>query len=106
MVPENSALIRRCSTPNVLIRSEHCLMFLDQVVSEATIIDAPRFKYRGLLLDSGRNFFPLSSLRRMIEGMAQDKMNVFHWHMNEQHSFPFVSRSQPNLTRYGAYSEK
>ncbi len=81
-------------------------MFLDQVVSEATIIDAPRFKYRGLLLDSGRNFFPLSSLRRMIEGMAQDKMNVFHWHMNEQHSFPFVSRSQPNLTRYGAYSEK
>jgi hexosaminidase len=63
-------------------------------------------RYRGLLLDTGRNYFTLHSILRIIDGMSYDKLNVFHWHMNEQTSFPFVSRSVPNLTRYGAYSQR
>ena len=77
-----------------------------QIVSSATIKDSPKFRYRGLLLDTGRNYFSVSSIERIIRGMSYDKLNVLHWHMNEQQSFPFVSNSVPELTRYGAYDER
>jgi N-acetyl-beta-hexosaminidase len=76
------------------------------VVAQAAIKDSPKYNYRGLLLDTGRNYFPVASLERIIDGLAYDKLNVLHWHMNEQQSFPFVSKSVPQLTKYGAYSKE
>ncbi len=76
------------------------------VVAEASVRDAPQFKYRGLLLDTGRNYFSVEALERILDGMSYDKLNVLHWHMNEQQSFPFVSKSVPQLTKYGAYSKE
>ena len=68
--------------------------------------DSPSYRYRGLLLDTGRNFYPVETIKKIISGMAADKLNVFHWHMNEQQSFPFVSKREPKLTQYGAYSTR
>ena len=75
------------------------------VVSSASVMDRPKYPYRGLLLDTGRNYFSVAAIKRVIRGMSYDKLNVLHWHMNEQQSFPFVSESVPELTRYGAYSQ-
>ena len=71
-----------------------------------SIKDVPSYSYRGLLLDTGRNYYSIESIKRIIDGMSFNKLNVLHWHMNEQQSFPFVSERVPNLTRYGAYSSE
>ena len=44
-----------------------------------TIHDAPRYKYRGLMLDTARHFLPLEMLFAVVDGMAVEKLNVLHW---------------------------
>ena len=75
-----------------------------KIPKQVSIKDVPSYSYRGLLLDTGRNYYSIESIKRIIDGMSFNKLNVLHWHMNEQQSFPFVSERVPNLTRYGAYS--
>lgn len=77
-----------------------------QLVAGAKIRDRPVYKYRGLLLDSSRHFIPMKDVLRTIDGMAANKMNVFHWHVTDSHSFPLESTRVPQFTRYGAYSAK
>lgn len=74
-----------------------------RLVTEATIKDQPVFGYRGLLLDTSRNFIPLEDIKRTIDGMAAAKLNMFHWHVTDSHSFPLESNRVPQFTRYGAY---
>ncbi|TRY78500.1 hypothetical protein TCAL_11061 [Tigriopus californicus] len=76
-----------------------------QIVSRASIEDQPKYRYRGLLLDTGRSYMSVDSIRKIIDGLSYDKLNVLHWHMNEQQSFPFVSESVPKLTQFGAYDK-
>lgn len=75
-----------------------------RIVSGATIRDRPVYKHRGFLLDSSRHFIPMADVKRMIDGMAATKMNVFHWHVTDSQSFPLESSRVPQFTRYGAYS--
>lgn len=74
------------------------------VVGSVQITDEPKFKYRGILLDTSRNFFSVESIKRTIEGMAMVKLNTFHWHITDSHSFPYEVKSQPELSKLGAYS--
>lgn len=73
------------------------------MIEAASVDDAPRFKYRGLMLDTARNYFPVSDLLHTIDGMASCKLNTFHWHATDSQSFPLELDSLPQLARYGAY---
>ncbi|XP_031637657.1 chitooligosaccharidolytic beta-N-acetylglucosaminidase-like [Contarinia nasturtii] len=74
------------------------------IVDEFQIDDQPAFPHRGFLLDTVRNYFPLDSIKRTIDGMAMVKLNVFHWHISDSQSFPMVLISHPEMAQHGAYS--
>ncbi|EGB09625.1 hypothetical protein AURANDRAFT_24518 [Aureococcus anophagefferens] len=61
------------------------------------IEDAPRFAYRGVMVDCARHFIPLTYLEAVVDGMAFSKLNVLHLHLSDQESFPMESRRFPEL---------
>lgn len=65
--------------------------------------DAPLFGHRGIMLDTSRNYYPVKDLLRTIEAMSMNKLNVFHWHVTDSHSFPLILPSEPMLAEKGAY---
>lgn len=67
------------------------------------IADAPRFKWRGLLLDVVNHFIPVSQIKKQIDALSWSKMNVLHWHPIDSYSFPYVSSSHPDLHVNGAW---
>ncbi|XP_049876897.1 probable beta-hexosaminidase fdl [Pectinophora gossypiella] len=87
----------------------HQLVWLDPYIGTlfmleaANVEDAPRFGYRGLLLDTARNYFPMSELFRTIDAMAATKLNTFHWHISDSQAFPLKLSSVPQLAVYGAF---
>ncbi|XP_074595838.1 beta-hexosaminidase subunit beta-like isoform X2 [Brevipalpus obovatus] len=74
------------------------------LINATTIEDWPRFSYRGLHIDTARHFIPVNILLKNLEAMAYNKLNVFHWHISDDQSFPLESKLFPNLTQTGAYS--
>ena len=67
------------------------------------IEDAPRFPFRGLMVDTARHFLPLNALRRQIDGLSFSKMNVLHWHLTDAQSTPYDSVAYPKL-KHGAFA--
>jgi hexosaminidase len=67
-----------------------------------TILDQPRFPWRGLMIDVSRHFIPLDVLKRNLDGMEAVKMNVFHWHLSENQGFRVESRKFPKLHELGS----
>lgn len=62
-----------------------------------TISDAPRFHYRGFLLDSARRFQPLSRIREVIRLMAEMRLNYLHWHLVDDQGWRCQSAHAPEL---------
>jgi len=71
-------------------------------VPALTIVDRPRFPWRGLMIDVGRHFMPLDVLKRNLDGMAAVKLNVLHWHLSENQGFRVESKKFPRLAAMGS----
>ncbi|XP_063441948.1 beta-hexosaminidase subunit beta-like [Mytilus trossulus] len=71
-------------------------------VRDTLIRDFPRFKHRGVLVDSARHFMTKDVIYNVLDGMFQNKMNVLHWHLVDDQSFPYQSKIFPDLSGKGA----
>ena len=67
-------------------------------LSGATISDAPMYRYRGLMLDTGRRFIPKPDILNSLEAMAATKMNVLHLHLSDDQRCAVDSTTFANLT--------
>ena len=67
------------------------------------IKDAPRFEYRGLMLDVSRHFFPVSFIKKYIDYLALHKMNMFHWHLTDDQGCRIEIKKYPELNRVSSY---
>jgi hexosaminidase len=69
------------------------------------IRDAPRFRWRGLLIDVSRHFFGKPTLLRMIDEMAAYKLNVLHLHLTDDPGWRLEIPGYPKLTGVGALGD-
>jgi hexosaminidase len=66
------------------------------------IDDAPRFPWRGLMLDVSRHWMPIDVVLRNLDAMAAVKLNVFHWHLSDDQGFRVESKRYPRLQGLGS----
>ncbi|KAF5135058.1 Beta-hexosaminidase [Metarhizium anisopliae] len=69
-----------------------------------SIQDAPRFPHRGLVLDLSRHWFAVDDIKRTIDGLAMNKMNVIHLHITNTQSWPLEIPALPKLAEKGRYA--
>ena len=86
------------ATLEQLVQSDASGLFVPAV----SIQDAPRFRWRGLMIDCARHFITVEVLKHTLDGMAAVKLNVFHWHLSEDQGFRIESRAFPKLTELGS----
>ena len=75
-------------------------------VPAVSIEDWPRFKWRGLMLDSVRHFMPLPTVKRYIDLMAIHKFNTLHWHLTDDQGWRLEIKKYPLLTEVGSKREQ
>lgn len=72
-------------------------------IPSVAIQDKPRFAWRGLHLDVGRNFMPKEFVIKFLDSMALHKLNTFHWHLTEDQGWRIEIKKYPKLTEVGAW---
>ena len=70
---------------------------------ECTILDYPRFAWRGVHLDVCRHFFGPKAVKKYLDVMALYKMNKFHWHLTDDHGWRLPSEKWPRLNTVGSW---
>ena len=90
--------LRGLETLLQLVASDSAGFYLPAVHVE----DAPRFPWRGLLVDAGRHFEPVEVIERTLDGMAAVKLNVLHWHLSDDQGFRVESLRYPLLQGKGS----
>jgi hexosaminidase len=68
------------------------------VLPAAEIQDQPRFRYRGLHLDTARHMFPVEFLKQYLDWMARYKLNRFHWHLTDDQGWRIEIKQYPRLS--------
>ena len=93
--------VKKMLPANVMaeVKDENVTRYSLPVVS---IVDAPRFEYRGFMLDVSRHYFTTDQIKRMIDVMSYYKMNRFHWHLTDDQGWRFEVKKYPRLTTVGA----
>ncbi|MET8112649.1 beta-N-acetylhexosaminidase [Streptomyces prasinus] len=76
---------------------------LTRTVPHAAIGDAPRFRWRGLMLDVARHFMPKEGVLRYLDLMAAHKLNVLHFHLTDDQGWRIEIRRHPRLTEVGSW---
>ncbi|MER5955100.1 beta-N-acetylhexosaminidase [Streptomyces sp. NPDC001893] len=72
-------------------------------VPTGTVEDAPRFAWRGLMLDVARHFMPKDGVLRYLDLLAAHKLNVFHFHLTDDQGWRIEIKRHPRLTEQGAW---
>ena len=67
-----------------------------------TITDAPRFGYRGMMLDCSRHFWSIDFIKKFIDLIALHNMNTFHWHLSDDQGWRIEIKRYPKLTEIGS----
>ncbi|MEU4426840.1 beta-N-acetylhexosaminidase [Actinoplanes sp. NPDC024001] len=67
------------------------------------IVDAPRFRWRGVMLDVARHFMPVSDVLRFVDLAAFHKLNVLHLHLTDDQGWRIEIPGRPRLTSVGAW---
>lgn len=75
-----------------------------EAVPDCAINDWPEFKYRGLMLDCGRNYQSVASIKDVISMLSAYKYNVFHWHLTDNYGWRLESKRHPELQKNEAFS--
>ncbi|MGC4758238.1 beta-N-acetylhexosaminidase [Micromonospora trifolii] len=70
-----------------------------------TITDAPRFPYRGAMLDVARHFFAVEDVLRVVDHLARYKLNHLHLHLTDDQGWRITVDSWPKLTTVGGTTE-
>ena len=66
------------------------------------VLDAPRFAYRGMMLDVARHFAGVTTVLRLLDCMASYKLNRFHFHLTDDEGWRLAIGALPELTAVGA----
>ena len=74
----------------------------DGKIPYVEINDAPRFAYRGFMLDCGRYFYTVDEVKRIVDLMAFHKLNALHWHLTEDQGWRVEIKKYPLLTEKGS----
>ncbi|XP_049876923.1 beta-hexosaminidase subunit beta-like [Pectinophora gossypiella] len=72
-------------------------------INATTIYDYPQYSHRGILVDTSRHYLSMDTMHKLLDGMATNKMNVLHWHIVDDQSFPYKSKKFPELSKEGSY---
>lgn len=75
-------------------------------IPDCTIADWPEFRYRGIMLDCGRNYQTVESILDLIDHLAKYKMNVFHWHLTDNYGWRLESKKYPELQKKEAFTRQ
>lgn len=73
-----------------------------QTLPSVTVTDYPRFKYRGVLLDTARHYFSVAEIKTLLDVMASQKLNTLHIHFADDEAFRLGLEAYPNLTATAA----
>lgn len=79
------------------------LLSTNGAVPCGTIIDGPRFEYRGLMLDVSRHFFDKEYIKKQIDAIALYKMNRLHLHLTDAAGWRLEIKRYPRLTEFAAW---
>jgi hexosaminidase len=104
-----SLTLHAATTVGVIRGLETVLQLVDgdaqhYFIPNVAITDAPRFKWRGLLVDVSRHFEPVSEIERTLDGMSAVKLNVLHWHLSDDQGIRVESKRYPKLQGVGSDS--
>ncbi len=72
-------------------------------IPSCSIVDQPRFPWRGMHLDVSRHFFPKEDVKNYLRYMAMYKLNTFHWHLTDDQGWRIEIKKYPKLTSVGAW---
>lgn len=76
---------------------------IDWTLPSVSVLDYPRFGWRGHLFDVCRHFFTVAEVKRSIDLLALHKANQFHWHLTEDQGWRIEIKRYPRLTEVGAW---
>ncbi|MER7172702.1 beta-N-acetylhexosaminidase [Streptomyces mesophilus] len=75
-------------------------------IPEVLVEDAPRFGWRGMMLDVARHFMPKDGVLRYLDLMAAHKLNVFHLHLTDDQGWRVEIKRHPRLTEVGSWRSR